>query len=82
MSDFEYSEYTVDYISGVMSLRKPQRRSLEILDDILGGFHLSKESDKESLKHLVHSKYPIFTDFSRDFPSFTFALATGVGKTR
>lgn len=32
MNNYKYSEYTTNYISGVMSLRKPQRKSLEILD--------------------------------------------------
>ena len=30
----------------------------------------------------VHALYPICSDFERDFMSLTFALATGVGKTR
>ena len=30
----------------------------------------------------VHAMYPICTNFERDFMSLTFALATGVGKTR
>lgn len=30
----------------------------------------------------VHAKYAICSDFERDFASLTFALATGVGKTR
>ncbi len=29
-----YLEYNVNYISGCMSLRKPQERSLKILSDI------------------------------------------------
>ena len=29
-----YSEYNVNYISGCMSLRPPQKRSLKILEDI------------------------------------------------
>ena len=39
----EYSEYTVDYISGCMSLRKPQKRSLKILADILDEIELAKD---------------------------------------
>ena len=31
----KYIQYDIDYISGVMSLREPQRKSLEILDDIM-----------------------------------------------
>ena len=46
----EYSEYTVDYISGCMSLRKPQKRSLKILDDILDEVELKKEFAKGALQ--------------------------------
>jgi type III restriction enzyme len=80
MSDF--SQYTIDYISGVMSLRKPQHDSLEILANILDGYQLNKQIDQKTLAEKIHSLYPIFTDFDRAFPSLTFALATGVGKTR
>ena len=30
----------------------------------------------------IKSEFPTVTDFEREFPSFCFALATGVGKTR
>ncbi len=43
---------------------------------------INKSLDKEALKDKAHNNYPIFTDYDRAFPSFTFALATGVGKTR
>lgn len=82
MNNYKFSEYTTNYISGVMSLRKPQRKSLEILDDLVGDIDLNKSLDKEALKNKAHHNYPIFTDYDRAFPSFTFALATGVGKTR
>ncbi|MDO4953038.1 MAG: DEAD/DEAH box helicase family protein, partial [Synergistaceae bacterium] len=74
--------YTVESICGAMSLRKPQRRSLEILEDILSGITPSKTIDKLEATRKIHAKYPIYTDFERDFMSLTFALATGVGKTR
>lgn len=82
MNNLKFSEYTTRYISGVMSLRVPQRKSLEILDDLVGNIELNKSLDKDALKQKAHTNYPIFTDYDRDFPSFTFALATGVGKTR
>lgn len=82
MNNYKFSEYTTNYISGVMSLRKPQRKSLEILDDLVGDIDLNKSLDKEVLKNKAHHNYSIFTDYDRAFPSFTFALATGVGKTR
>lgn len=76
-----FPQYTTEYISGVMSLRKPQKKSLEILDGILDEVVLQKEPDLEKALSTVHEMYPICTDFERDFLSLTFALATGVGKT-
>ena len=78
----EYSEYTVDYISGCMSLRKPQKRSLKILADILDEVELAKDIDLGKALRDVHDMYPTCSNFERDFMSLTFALATGVGKTR
>lgn len=78
----EYSEYTVDYISGCMSLRKPQKRSLKILADILDEVELAKDIDLGKALRDVHGMYPTCSNFERDFMSLTFALATGVGKTR
>lgn len=81
MSD-RFPQYTTDYISGVMSLRKPQTASLKILEDILESVSLRKGMNLRGALGAVHAMYPICTDFERDFMSLTFALATGVGKTR
>ena len=81
MSD-RFPQYTTDYISGVMSLRKPQTASLKILEDILNSVTLRKGMNLRGALGAVHAMYPICTDFERDFMSLTFALATGVGKTR
>ncbi len=78
----EFSLYTTEYISGVMSLRKPQKKSLEILDDIIGSVNLKKGMNLRAALGAVKALYPTCTDFERDFMSLTFALATGVGKTR
>ena len=77
-----FPQYTTDYISGVMSLRKPQKKSLEILDELLGSVTLHKGMEQAAALEAVHVRYPICTDFEREFMSLTFALATGVGKTR
>lgn len=74
--------YTTDYISGVMSLRTPQRDSLKILEQIINKVSPHKEMDLNAALDTVHRLYPIYTDFERNFMSLTFALATGVGKTR
>lgn len=77
-----YSEYNVNYISGCMSLRPPQKRSLKILDDILDEIDLDKNQDLERAIEIAHDLFPTCINFERDFMSLTFALATGVGKTR
>ena len=40
-----FPQYTTDYISGVMSLRKPQTESLKILEQILDHVPLRKGID-------------------------------------
>ena len=77
-----FPEYTLDYISNVMGLRKPQSRSLKILDDILDETPLSKNTNLSNAIDTIHGTYPIFSDFEHNFMSLTFALATGVGKTK
>lgn len=72
----------VKTISARLSLRTPQKESLEILADIAETLHLQKH-DEASLKlelEKIQSLYPTVTNFERDFPSLCFALATGVGK--
>lgn len=65
-----------------LSLRTPQADSLEILDDVLKRFVLSKIAEPKEALSSISSAYGAVTDFERDFPSLCFALATGVGKTR
>ena len=77
-----FPQYTTDYISGVMSLRKPQTQSLKILEEIVNTVQLRKGMNLKAALGAVHAMYPICSDFERDFMSLTFALATGVGKTR
>ena len=63
-----------------MSLRKPQIESLNVLDNILN--HVNLSQNLEEKLNAVKSLYKTCTNFERDFMSLTFALATGVGKTR
>ena len=72
----------VNAIAGRLSLRAPQRRSLEILDRITEIAPPGKEADIAAVLEVIRSEYPSVTDFEREFPSLCFALATGVGKTR
>lgn len=72
----------VNAIAGRLSLRAPQRRSLEILDRITEIVPPRKGADVAAALEIIRSEFPSVTDFEREFPSLCFALATGVGKTR
>ena len=72
----------VNTISNRLSLREPQRYSLEILSYVTEILPLTKDVDLESVLDLIKQRFPHIKNFERDFPSFCFSLATGVGKTR
>ncbi len=72
----------VSAVANRLSLRPPQRRSLEILDRVIELAAPSKDADLPSTLAAVRAEFESVTDFERDFPSLCFALATGVGKTR
>ncbi len=72
----------VNAIAGRLSLRPPQRRSLELLDRVTEIVPPRKAGDTQAALAVMHSEFPKVTDFEREFPSICFALATGVGKTR
>jgi type III restriction enzyme len=72
----------VNAIAGRLSLRPPQRHSLEILDRITEIVPPQKGTDVDGALASIRSEFPTVTDFEREFPSLCFALATGVGKTR
>ncbi|MCW5955980.1 MAG: DEAD/DEAH box helicase family protein [Pyrinomonadaceae bacterium] len=72
----------VNTISARLSLRPPQRESLEILADIDDHVGFTKDTDPSEALSIIRAAYPNVSDFERDFPSLCFALATGVGKTR
>lgn len=90
------AEQALKYIQTAMSLRKPQIKSLNIfalyLQSEAGQKVLNRlkkpreniipilESTKEYFRTIPEAKE--FESFERSFPTFTFALATGVGKTR
>lgn len=85
---------SVASISQRLSLRAPQRRSLELLDQLAvalrlpprdaaeSAFRAIKDGDRAAQFDACHAVVPSLASFDRAFPSFTFALATGVGKTR
>lgn len=72
----------VNAIANRLSLRHPQRRSLEILDRLAEIVAPHKGNDIAAALEIIKSEYPTVSDFEREFPSVCFALATGVGKTR
>ena len=76
------SDRLVNTISGRLSLRDPQRKSLEILARVAELVNPSKETNPSSALRMLQSEFPQLKDFDRDFVSLCFALATGVGKTR
>ncbi|MBN2340731.1 MAG: DEAD/DEAH box helicase family protein [Deltaproteobacteria bacterium] len=72
----------VNSISNRLSLRPPQRQSLEALHRVMETAEPHKNVDTQKALEIIQSEYPTVTDFERSFPSLCFALATGVGKTR
>lgn len=75
----------INSISGRLSLRAPQRESLEALAKAINATDdrlLDPKHDVPALLETLKAEFPTLEDFERDFPSLCFALATGVGKTR
>ena len=72
----------VNIIANRLSLRPPQRTSLEILARVCDIIPLEKNADVAQALKTIQKEFSTVTDFERDFPSLCFALATGVGKTR
>lgn len=76
------SNQLVNNIANRLSLRNPQRQSLEILDRVCEILPINEQSDIETSLAKINQQFPTVTNFEREFPSLCFALATGVGKTR
>jgi len=90
-------EQTIKYLKNAMSLRIPQTNSLKLFADYLqapvgqkvlarmknGNRNNTGEILAESIKYFdTIPEADNFEDFERTYPAYTFALATGVGKTR
>lgn len=69
-------------IANRLSLREPQKASLELLAEIDTLVDPHKDQEATEVLAAIQARYPKVEDFERDFPSLCFALATGVGKTR
>ena len=79
------STRVVNAVSGRLSLRAPQKESLEALAKAIeasDGRMLDPKRNIPALLDTLKAEFPKLSDFERDFPSLCFALATGVGKTR
>jgi type III restriction enzyme len=72
----------VNAIANRLSLRPPQRASVDILARVAEILSLEKGGDATQALKAIQAEFPTVADFERDFPSICFALATGVGKTR
>lgn len=91
-------ELALDYISNSMSLRAPQEKSLRLFADYLdspAGINLIntlKRQERNPTDYIEKTAIDYFTQINetknfkgfdgRSYPTFTYALATGVGKTR
>ena len=69
-------------ISRILSLRPPQQESLEIFARLVNLLSLEKNPNLTDELSKVRELCPTLTSFEREFPSFCFSLATGIGKTR
>ena len=79
----------VNNIKQRLSLREPLAEALTVVAKLTDALELKKPAnvldDAEYLKReLAKAKAvcPTCKDFERDFPSFAFSIATGIGKTR
>ena len=79
----------VNNIKQRLSLREPLADALAVVAKLTDALELKKpanvQDDAEYLKQeLAKAKAvcPTCKDFERDFPSFAFSIATGIGKTR
>ena len=59
----KFMKYNLEYISGRMSLRSPQKESLKILDNILNNIELSKNINLDETLKKVNSLYHTCSDF-------------------
>ncbi len=90
-------EQALQYITNAMSLRTPQEKSLVFFADYLestaGRKVLARMKNKSEINITEIERATTeftshvqdlnqFQAFERTFPAYTFALATGVGKTR
>lgn len=79
---------TANNIKQRLSLREPLAKALDVVVRLTDTLSLSKP-EPDTLDEFIKSELakaqtvcPLCKDFERDFPSFAFSIATGIGKTR
>lgn len=60
----------VNNIANRLSLRHPQRQSLEILARICELLKIPNIADGETSLAAIKTEFPTFTDFEREFPPY------------
>lgn len=72
-----------------LSLREPLAEALEVVAKLTDKLALKKPANKDDNEAYLNEQLaltkeicPHCKDFERDFPSFAFSIATGIGKTR
>lgn len=78
-----------NYIKQRLSLRRPLAEALDVMARLVDQLDIkNRPSSDEYASHLkdqlakVQEVCPFCKSFERDFPSFAFSIATGIGKTR
>ena len=80
---------TVNNIKQRLSLREPLAEALEVVAKLTDKLALKKPAAEEEYEAYLKEQLkvaqevcPYCKNFERDFPSFAFSIATGIGKTR
>lgn len=80
---------TVNNIKQRLSLREPLAEALEVVAKLTDKLALKKPANADDYEAYLKEQLaltkeicPHCKDFERDFPSFAFSIATGIGKTR
>ena len=72
-----------------LSMREPLCKALDVVVQLTDSLSLIKQPKEDNVDDFLKeeldkakSLFPNCTSFERDFPSFAFSIATGIGKTR
>src|SRR5574344_3074383 len=89
MPKYFYMNAIANNIKQRLSLREPLCEALEVVERLTDKLTLKKPHNEQDYEayladqlRLAQEVCPQCKDFERDFPSFAFSIATGIGKTR